>query len=221
MNDAITASGTPDRRRPMIDRYVDIMSVLLLSATAVLSALCVYQSALWSGQETRLYNQTSADRISAALAGATSNEMRVIDAVLFVRYLEALRARDKTALTFFNEHFRPEARAALAAWLRTDPLHNPHAPRTPFEMPEYQLTSDSAMRRDNTLAERTFATAEAANRHANAFVSLTVMFAAVAFLAGMSTKFRFPFHLIVVSIGIFVLIYGIIRLSALPFVSSP
>jgi hypothetical protein len=203
-------------RREEVDRYVDIMSVLLLSATAVLTAICVYQSALWSGRETRLYNQASAERISAALAGATSNAIRIVDIGVFLRYLEALRSGDRAAQTFFNAHINPEAGAALAAWLRTDPIHNPHAPRTPFAMPEYRLSSDAQMRHGNAVAEQTFAAAEAANRHADAFTSLTIMFASVAFLAGMSTKFRFPFHLLVVSAGIIALVYGIFRLTGLP-----
>jgi hypothetical protein len=203
-------------RREEIDRYVDIMSVLLLSATAVLSAVCVYQSALWSGRETRLYNQASADRISAALDGATSNAIRIVDVGVFVRYLEALRSGDKATQTFFNAHLNPEARAALAAWLRTDPLHNPRAPRTPFTMPEYRLPSDARMERGNALAEQTFEAAQTANRRADAFTSLTIMFASVAFLAGMSTKFRFPFHLVVVSAGFIALVYGVVRLTGLP-----
>jgi hypothetical protein len=203
-------------RREEVDRYVDIMSVLLLSATAVLSAICVYQSALWSGRETRLYNQASGDRISAALAGATSNAIRIIDVGLFVRYLEALRSGDRTAQTFFYARLNPEARVALAAWLKTDPVHNPRAPQTPFAMPEYRLSSDARMAHANALAQQTFAAAQTANRHADAFTSLTIMFASVAFLAGMSTKFRFPFHLVVVSAGFIALIYGIFRLTGLP-----
>jgi hypothetical protein len=213
----VPANGMTTRRE-RIDRYVDVMSVLLLSATAVLSAVCVYQSALWSGRETSLYNRASADRISAALAGDTSNAIRIVDVGVFVRYLEALRSGDKATQRFFDVHLNPEAHAALAAWLKTDPLHNPRAPRTPFSMPEYRLPSDARMERGNALAEQTFAAAQAANRHADAFTSLTIMFASVAFLAGMSTKFRFPFHLLVVSAGFVALVYGVFRLTGLPHI---
>jgi hypothetical protein len=46
---------------------------------------------------------------------------------------------------------------------------------------------------------------------------LTVIFAGVSFLGGMSTKMAYPNHLILICIGIVGLTYGGIRLAELPF----
>jgi hypothetical protein len=48
-------------------------------------------------------------------------------------------------------------------------------------------------------------------------VLLTVIFAAVSFLAGISTKMSYPRHAIVVALGIVALVYGAVRLAGLPF----
>ena len=58
--------------------------------------------------------------------------------------------------------------------------------------------------------------ADQALGHADAFLLLTVTFAGVSFLAGMSTKFVFPRHVIVIGVGCLVFIYGVVRIVELP-----
>jgi hypothetical protein len=211
---------TPAQRRERIDRLVDIISVLLLSITAVLSAICIYQSARWSGDSTRLYNRASAYRISAGIATAESNEFHLIDIGLFLRYIEAVHGGDKSAADFLFDHFRPEARPAIVAWLKSDPMHNKHAAKTPFLMPEYRLASDQAVKSYEARSAASFRDAVEANRQSESFLRLTIILSTAAFLGGMSTKFRFPFHLIVVTIGTIAVIYGIARMLSLPFQSA-
>ena len=46
---------------------------------------------------------------------------------------------------------------------------------------------------------------------------LTVVFASVSFLAGMSTKMAYPRHAVVVVVGFAGFLYGIGRMVSLPF----
>jgi hypothetical protein len=131
-----------------------------------------------------------------------------------------LRTADTPAQKFYGSRFRPESRAAIAAWLKLDPLHNPNAPSSPFEMKEYRLGSSLDAKRAEGLAASAFERATSATRDSDQFLLLTVIFATVAFFGGMSTKFRFPFHLVVVALGYIALVYGVIRMIDLPVLTA-
>jgi hypothetical protein len=203
--------------RARVDQIVDIASVFLISITAVLSAICGYQTARWSGYSTLLYNEANANRTLGAEGHVTANELRMVDIGLFVRYIEAVHAHDRVMQDFFYQRFRPEARPAIAAWIATKPLQNPHAPSSPFVMPQYRLKTEIEARNHDAIAASDFEQAQNANEHSEHFLLLTVIFAGVSFLAGISTKMVFPRHLIIVSLGVIALLYGVVRLATLPF----
>jgi hypothetical protein len=200
-----------------VDRIVDVASVALISIAAVLSALCGYQSGRWSGQQARLYNLADAERIQSAGDVGRANTLTVIDVGLFLSYVSAADVHDTRKERFIYARLRPEMRPAMAAWLASKPLTNPKAPSSPFVMPQYKLKTRTDAVRLDAAAATSFAEAQEANRHADNFLLLTVIFSGVSFLGGMSTKMVYPNHMILVCIGIVGLIYGGIRLAELPF----
>jgi hypothetical protein len=200
-----------------IDRFVDIAGVALISAAAVLTALSGYQSGRWSGVQARSYNVASAGRIESAEAADREAALTAIDVNVFLNYVDAVETGDTRRAQFLNRRIRPEMRPAMDAWLATKPFTNPKAPSSPFVMPEYSLRSRALAQRDDALAADSFKAAVEANRHADDFLLLTVIFAAVSFLAGMSTKMVYPRHAIVIALGLVALFYGLVRLAALPF----
>jgi hypothetical protein len=199
------------------DRIVDVASVALISIAAVLSALCGYQSGRWSGQQARLYNLADAERIQSAGDVGRANTLTIIDVGLFLSYVSAADVHDTRKERFIYARLRPEMRPAMAAWLASKPLANAKAPSSPFVMPQYKLKTRTDAVRLDAAAAASFAEAQEANRHADNFLLLTVIFSGVSFLGGMSTKMTYPNHLILVCIGIVGLIYGGIRLAELPF----
>jgi hypothetical protein len=203
--------------RKTVDRVVDVASLALISITAVLSALCGYQSGRWGEAQTRLYNVANADRVRAAEVTGRGNTLTIIDVTLFLNYINAVAGGRTREAAFINRRFRPEMRPAMNAWLATKPLTNPKAPSSPFVMPEYTLRTKAQAQAEEDRAAGSFQAAQEAARHADDFLLLTVVFAGVAFLAGMSTKLAFPRHAIVVSLGTLALLYGLIRLVRLPF----
>ena len=200
-----------------VDRVVDVLSVILISVAAVLTALCGYQSGRWGGAQMRLYNLANASRIESAQAADRAIGMNAINVNLFLNYVDAMSTGDRTRAQFIFDRFPPEMRAAMAAWLATKPLKNRRAPSSPFVMRQYALPAKADARRYEAAASASFAAALEANRHADDFLLLTVIFAAVSFLAGMSTKMTYPRHALVVTVGIVALIYGIVRMAELPF----
>lgn len=201
----------------MVDRIVDFGSVALISVAAVMTALCGYQSGRWSGQQTRLYNLANAVRVEASEASDRMNVMASINVTLFLHYIDAIDAHDQRKAQFIYRRLPADMKPAMDAWLATKPLVNPRAPTSPFVMPQYALHTKAELRRLQTSAAANFSAAQTANEHADNFLLLTVIFAGVSFLAGVSTKMTYPRHALVVTIAMIGLVYGAIRLVELPF----
>ncbi len=190
---------------------------MLISIAAVLSAVCGYQSGRWSGQQARSYNVANADRIQSAEAADRANVLTAIDVALFLQYVDAVDAGNAPKAQFIYQRLRPEMKTAMVAWLATKPRKNPKAPSSPFVMPQYSLATKAEAKRLEDTAGVSFAEAQIANQHADDFLLLTVIFAGVSFLGGISTKMVYPRHAFLVSLGVIGLIYGLVRLVELPF----
>lgn len=199
------------------DRAVDVGSVVLISVAAVLTALCGYQSGRWGGQQARSYSVANANRLQAAEAADRANALTAIDVAVFLQYVEAVDAGNTRLSNFLYNRFRPEFLPALRAWLAARPLRNARAPSSPFVMPQYSLKTRAEARSYEALATENFNAAVTATHHSDDFLLLTVIFAAVSFLAGISTKMAYPRHAIIVAIALLATIYGVVRLIALPF----
>lgn len=203
--------------RDAIDRIVDITSLAVISAAAVLTAVCSYQSGRWSGAQARHYDLANANRAAAAMSTNHTIADTAIDVNMFLQWSIAEEQGDKARESFLFQRFRPEMQRAVAAWLKTDPMHNARAPKSPFGMPQYSSKESNAAGQDERSAHENFDEAQLANRHADDFLLLTVIFASASFLAGMSTKMVFPRHLVVVAVSLVALVYGLARLVGLPF----
>lgn len=183
----------------------------------MLTALCGYQSGRWSGHQARYYNVANGERIQSAEASDRANVLTAIDVALFLQYIDAIDARNAAKAQFIYKRLRPEMRPAMAAWLASNPRTNPKAPSSPFVMPQYDLRTRTAAQKHDALAKTSFDEAQTANQHSDDFLLLTVIFAAVSFLGGMSTKVAYPRHLVFIGLGTIGLIYGVVRLVGLPF----
>ena len=204
------------RKESRFDRWVDVASVILISLATVVTAWCGYEAARWTAIQTRSYNDASAFRVQAAVSAGRSNTLQTIDVATFLEYVRAVATHSTQEQDFIYKRFRPEMRRAVDAWIATKPLINPSAPSTPFAMPQYELKTTQEADRLNALASDRFAKATQSNELGDQYVRLTVIFAAVSFLAGISTRFFFPNHLIVVVLGFGALAFGLIRLFELP-----
>jgi hypothetical protein len=145
-----------------------------------------------------------------------ANTLAAIDVAVFVHYVEAVDTNNARFKDFLFRRFRPEFVPAMRAWLATNPFQNVRAPSTPFVMPEYRLQSREEALEYEKRAANDFNEAGRANHNADQFVLLTVIFAGVSFLAGISTKMVYPSHTIVVALGLIATAYGAVRLLELP-----
>lgn len=205
------------RKTDAIDRIVDVASIVLISLAAVLSAICGYQAGTWGSHATMLYNRADVYRLAAAQATERANALTIIDVAAFLRYISAYDAHDATMEAYLQRTFRPEMERAVRAWAATKPRSNPHAPSSPFVMPEYRLATTQEAADKSRLAAADFQSAQDANRTSDAFLLLTVIFAGVSFLAGVSTKLVYPRHVVVVGLGSAFLVYGLVRMAGMQF----
>jgi hypothetical protein len=156
----------------------------------IASAWSAYQATRWSGAQAPAFAEAGALRSESVRASDLADAELTVDVEYFAIWLDGFSRGDETLTALLEEQFRPEFARAFVAWQATDPLVEPDAPHSPFQMSEYQVAA--ALEAENLRLEAEEATAEAveANQTGDNYVLTTVLFASVLFFAGISTKFR-------------------------------
>lgn len=172
------------------DRWVEILAALVLALATIASAWSAYQATRWSGVQATAFAEASATRAESVRASDLADADLVIDMEYFAIWLDGASRGDDQFTAFLQERMRAEFEVVFQAWLDTDPLNNPGAPDSPFEMDEYQPQAAQEAEEWRLKAEAAAQEAITANQTADNYVLTTVLFASVLFFAGISTKFR-------------------------------
>jgi hypothetical protein len=118
---------------------------------------------------------------------------------------------------FLHDRFSDEMQPAFDAWIDLRPFQNTDAPKTPFDMDQYQLESVTQMQALDKKADEFAATARDANQRGDNYVMVTVLLASVLFFAGISSKMdTMRARLMLTSLAIIVLIAGIVLAVTMP-----
>jgi hypothetical protein len=169
-----------------------LLATVLLAIAAVATAWSSYQSARWSGVQTIDFSKANAARVESTRASDEAGQETQVDVLTFTQWVNAYAAGEARLANFYFHRFRPEFRPAVQAWVATHPLKNPHAPPTPFSLPQYKLPSKAESRRLLAEAEAETAVARQSNQRSDNYVLAVVLFAAALFFAGISTKLSVP-----------------------------
>jgi hypothetical protein len=141
----------------------------------------------------------------------------VIDVTIFSDYLNAYATGQQALADFYRERFRDEFKPAFDAWIATSPTTNPDAPASPFSMPEYRLADRDLANRLEAEATALFDEGKEANQWSDDDVLTTVILASVLFFAGISARIDwYPARMAVVAMGLFMFLYGAVRLATMP-----
>jgi hypothetical protein len=196
--------------RTQLHGRLELVAALLLALAAVTTAWAAFQSTKWSGVQADNYSQASAARLESTRASTEAGQLATIDVTTFTAWVGALSAERRAGVQnglhpdgryvpqsgtesgFLFARFRDEFRPAVEAWLATRPLENPDAPRTPFAVPEYRLEAEERATALEQRAEDFVARARTANQNGDNYVLMTIMFAVVLLLAGISTNLDNP-----------------------------
>ena len=89
---AVPASGSAasgieddDEVKPRAERVAEIVTVFVLSITAVLTAWCGFEASKWGGEMSIAFSQASSARIQAAVADGTARDARQYDLTLYTQ----------------------------------------------------------------------------------------------------------------------------------------
>ena len=197
---------------------IDLLSAILLSVTVVASALSAWQASLWSGEQATLFAEASTARLESNRETAIALTRISYDAATFVDASAAFTNNNQAVLDLFNERlFRDQFTILLDEWVALDPLNDPNAPKTPFELEGVTDVYLAEANMWDEIASEKFNAGKEANQNNDNWILATVLFASVLFFAGISTKFKSP-RIRALSIGLatFALVGSLILVATLP-----
>ena len=199
------------------ERRFELAAVVLLAMAAVATSWAAYQAARWHGEQAKAASASIAARVESTRTANFANRQTQIDVALFTQWVDAF-ARNETELAdFYAKRFRVEFRPAFEAWVATRPRKNPHAPLSPFAMPQYKLAA-------NTQADRLEVKAAESSQRVGRFIQraddyalAVVLFAASLFFAGIGTRLRSAMtRMVVLGLGYTVFLGTVIWIATFP-----
>ncbi len=184
-HETVDAAGESSRKRK-----IEVYVAFLMAFATIGAAWASYESSRWGTVQTANFVGANAARVDSTSLSTRGGQEVQVDVALFFQAANAFASGNMDLFDFYVERFRPEFRPAFDAWLAMDPLTNPNAANTPFELPEYML--DEFVESDALVVEAEAATARAAtaNQRSDNYILATVVFAAILLFAGISSMFR-------------------------------
>jgi hypothetical protein len=187
-SDPIIDEATARSIRRWLNTNFELVSIVVMSVTAILTAWCGFQGAQWTAIQTERYAEATDAQAESVRASNAAEEATSIDLAVFIAWLDETTDGDDPAAEFIYERFPDRLRVAADAWLALEPFDNPDAPPSPFAMEEYLVPAAvQAEEMAASAAEHTVAAQEATER-ASEYVLMTVLFATVLFFASVSSK---------------------------------
>lgn len=191
------------------DRRVEVVTVLLVALTAVLTAWSAFEASKWGGVMSIHFAEAGAARTESVRYANLASRQTTIDVGLFTQYAGAVTGEDDQLATFLRDRFPDRLAVAADAWEATRPLVDPDAPPTPFDMPEYQLDAADRATELEREADELAARARQANQRGDNYTITTIFLATVLLLAALSSKVdsrRLQLSLLGLAAAIFVVI---------------
>lgn len=172
------------------EEAIEILEAVLLSVVAVATAWSGYQAARWDGRQAHLYGLSSQYRLQGSQAATRGGQLQLYDATTFSFWLQSSTSGDREAARILERRFRLEFRPAFAAWIKTDPFHNPKAPAGPLVMPQYHNAELEASTKYEHRATELFETGTIAREQGDKYLRNTVLLATVLFLTAVAQRFK-------------------------------
>lgn len=164
----------------------EVLTVVLLSVTAVLTAWCGFESSKWGGEMSIAFSQASSARVQAVGAAAEARDARSVDLAIYTQWIDAV-AQGKTRLaTYIEDRFTPTFATAFEDWN----AHDRRLP-SPFAEPSYVPAGTDEAQQLSSTADAKFQKGLDNNAQGDQYSLLTVLFALVLFFAAMSGR-SFP-----------------------------
>jgi hypothetical protein len=182
-------AGDDDVAEPIgAERVRDIVAVVILSITAVLTAWSGFQSSKWGGEMSISFSRASTARIEASREAERANAARGYDLDVFGIYVQAVASGDQRLADFAEQRFSDAFRPAFDEWIAMSPLENPDAPKSPFALDSYRPPGQQEAADADVRADELFQAALRNNQRGDNYTLLTVLFALVLFFTSVSGR---------------------------------
>jgi len=165
------------------ERTLEIVTVVVLSITAVLTAWCGFESSQWGGEESIAFSQASAARIESSSADSRAQSARQYDLSVYIEWVRAQNAGDAKLASYIEQRFSPEFRVAFDAWMAGGQKQ-----LGPFRTASYVPPGTAEAKALNAKADAKFQQALVYNTYGDRYSLLTVLFALVLFLTAISQR---------------------------------
>ena len=161
----------------------EVVAVVVLSATAVLTAWCGFEASKWGGEMSIAFSQASSARVQAGNYEAEARDARQFDLTVYANWVQAEFSGDTALADYIQSRFTPAFATAFAAWDGQGRKEN-----SPLANSAYVPDGTTEAKRWNDRADVRFAQALTDNQRGDDYSLLTVLFALVLFLTAMSQR---------------------------------
>lgn len=204
-------------RAERLYRWVEVLSAAMLALATIGTAWSAYQSARWNGDQTRHLGRVAAANIKVAKFTNLAEQKIGLHTSMFGQWAAAVGAGNQTLADFLFKRFPEPLKTATISWRATQPLTNPAAPATPFDMPEYVLVEPAEAQRWEATSVVETEAADRANEISDRYLLFTIIFASVLFFGGISGKFRWRvLDVAVLVLGALTLFAGVVIVFSSP-----
>jgi len=213
----VDAGRTVRSRRRTTRLRMDLLSSALMAAATVATAYSAYQSSLWNSEYARHKSTSTTATIKAAELSNLALQRTGMHVSLFVQWVAAARDGKGETADFLLARLPEPLGAVTREWWASNPLTNPQAAASPFELPGYRIREREESVQWAETAERASDAAERASATSNRYLLFTIVFASVLFFAGISGKFGLQaIDVAVLVLGLLTLLVGVTVMLASP-----
>src|SRR5215469_1481126 len=156
---------------------LEVVEAIVLALVAICTAWSGYQAAKWDGLQDELYEQSTRLRVQAQGLASRGGQEQIYDASGVTEWIKAESSGNHKLAQLFERRFRPEAKVAFDAWVKTDPLNNPNAPPGPLLMKEYHNEHLEEAAKLSEEANKEFESGTKARGKSDDYVRVTVLLA--------------------------------------------
>jgi hypothetical protein len=187
--DGLPGAAPGDDRQAARRAKLELVAVILLSATTILTAWTAFQASKWGGAMSIAFSEASSSRVESSRLDGAGN-VRISNHIgLWTQWATAAGEGNGEVSDFLVERFPEPLSTAHQDWLAAGGVA-PEAPSSPFEVPSYVLPEKVEAAAWERRAGDRFAAALENNQRGDNYTILTVLFAAVLFFTAMSTRVR-------------------------------
>ena len=198
-------------------RRVEALSAAILALATIATAWSAYQSARWNGDQAYHNGQASVAIIKFSKFANLAEQKISLHTNMFGQWAAAVSVDNAALASFLFARLPEPLKTATIAWQATQPLTDPAAPRTPFDMPSYALAESAEAERWEAAATVESEAGQRAGELSDRYLLFTIVFAAVLFFGGISGKFRWQvIDVAVLVFGVLILVTGALILISLP-----